>query len=59
MPEVEAKYSAMKADDHLMRLTIVAFSYLDDTVEKVEFTPEFEIAEENSFKRNPRPCGRI
>jgi len=50
-PETIAKYPALKAGDHLMRMTVGGFRYLSDGVEKGEISLDYEIPEENPFKR--------
>jgi len=50
-PETVEKYPALKAGDHLMRMTVGGFRYLSDAHAKGEIPLNFEIPEENPFKR--------
>ena len=54
-PEALAKYPPMKAGDHLMRMTVKAFRYMADAHAKGVFSLEFEVPEENPFKREAKP----
>lgn len=54
-PETLAKYPPFKAGDHLMRMTIGGFRYMADAREKGELVPEFEVPDENPFKREAKP----
>lgn len=53
-PEALEKYPPMKAGDHLMRMTVKAFRYMADAHDKGVFRLDFEIPEENPFKREAR-----
>jgi isopenicillin N synthase-like dioxygenase len=53
-PETLAKYPPMKAGDHLMRMTVSAFRYMADAHAKGAFALDFEVPEENPFKRDAR-----
>jgi isopenicillin N synthase-like dioxygenase len=50
-PENIAKYPPIKAGDHLMRMSVGAFRYMADAHEKGMFELDFEIPEDNPFKR--------
>ncbi|MEM6622321.1 MAG: 2-oxoglutarate and iron-dependent oxygenase domain-containing protein [Pseudomonadota bacterium] len=54
-PETLEKYPPMKAGDHLMRMTIGGFRYLQDAVNCGVFTPDYEVPDENPFKREAKP----
>ncbi len=47
----------MKAGEHLMRMTVNAFRYMADAKEKGAPVPEYEVPEENPFKRDARVQG--
>ncbi|QHQ36943.1 isopenicillin N synthase family dioxygenase [Algicella marina] len=53
-PEVVAKYPPMKAGEHLMRMSISAFRYMADAKAKGELVPDYEVPEENPFKREAK-----
>ena len=53
-PEVEAKYPPMKAGQHLMQMTVNGFRYLRDGVDKGAISLDYEIPEENPFKREAK-----
>jgi isopenicillin N synthase-like dioxygenase len=53
--ETLAKYPPMKAGDHLMRMTVKAFRYMADAHDKGVFRLDFQIPEENPFKREAKP----
>lgn len=53
-PETVAKYPPMKAGDHLMRMSVNAFRYMAEARAKGVFTPDYEVPEENPFKREAR-----
>lgn len=53
-PETLAKYPPIKAGDHLMRMSINAFRYMADARAKGELVPDFEVPEQNPFKREAR-----
>ncbi|MFK7752968.1 MAG: isopenicillin N synthase family dioxygenase [Sedimentitalea sp.] len=50
-PETIAKYPPIKAGDHLMRMSVNAFRYMADARAKGDLVPDFEVPEENPFKR--------
>ncbi|MEO1491667.1 MAG: 2-oxoglutarate and iron-dependent oxygenase domain-containing protein [Pseudomonadota bacterium] len=54
-PEVDAKYPPMMAGEHLMRMTVTGFRYLNDGVKKGEIDLPFEVPEENPFMREAKP----
>ncbi len=53
--ETVAKYPPIKAGDHLMRMSVNAFRYMADAREKGEFTLDFDVPEDNPFKRVAKP----
>lgn len=53
-PETIAKYPPMKAGDHLMRMSVNAFRYMAEAKAQGVFTPDYEIPEENPFKREAK-----
>ncbi|SNS67841.1 isopenicillin N synthase family dioxygenase [Antarctobacter heliothermus] len=53
-PETVAKYPAMKAGDHLMRMSVGAFRYMADARDKGELVPDYDVPEENPFKREAK-----
>ncbi|MEM7753402.1 MAG: 2-oxoglutarate and iron-dependent oxygenase domain-containing protein [Pseudomonadota bacterium] len=53
-PETIAQYPPMKAGDHLMRMSVTAFRYMAEAKEAGVFTPDYEIPDENPFKREAR-----
>ncbi len=53
-PETLAKYPPMRAGEHLMRMTAKGFRYIADAREKGVFTPDYEIPDENPFKREAK-----
>ena len=53
-PDVMAKYPPMVAGDHLMRMTASGFRYIADAIRAGDFTPPYEIPEENPFKREAK-----
>ncbi|MDQ2093629.1 isopenicillin N synthase family dioxygenase [Rhodalgimonas zhirmunskyi] len=53
-PEAEAKYPPMKAGDHLMRMSVNAFRYMADARAKGELVPDFDVPDENPFKREAK-----
>ncbi|MEM7423548.1 MAG: 2-oxoglutarate and iron-dependent oxygenase domain-containing protein [Pseudomonadota bacterium] len=55
-PEVEEKYPAMKAGEHLMRMSVGGFRYLQDGVAKGMIDLDYEIPDENPFKREAKPA---
>jgi isopenicillin N synthase-like dioxygenase len=56
-PDVLEKYPPMKAGEHLMRMSINAFRYMADAREQGVFTPDYEVPDENPFKREARLPG--
>jgi isopenicillin N synthase-like dioxygenase len=58
-PEALEKYPPMKAGEHLMRMSINAFRYMADARAKGVFTPDYEVPEENPFKREAREPGAV
>ena len=56
-PETIAKYPPMKAGDHLMRMSVNAFRYMADAYAKGELVPDYDIPEENPFKREAKSPG--
>ncbi|MEO0402395.1 MAG: 2-oxoglutarate and iron-dependent oxygenase domain-containing protein [Pseudomonadota bacterium] len=50
-PETIAKYPPIKAGEHLMRMSVNAFRYMADAHAKGELVPDYEVPEENPFKR--------
>ena len=57
-PEALEKYPPMKAGEHLMRMSINAFRYMADARAKGALVPDFDVPEENPFKREAKPAGR-
>ncbi|MDG1170111.1 MAG: 2-oxoglutarate and iron-dependent oxygenase domain-containing protein [Sulfitobacter sp.] len=53
-PETIAKYPPIKAGDHLMRMSVNAFRYMADARAKGVFVPDFDVPEENPFKRTAK-----
>ncbi len=53
-PETIEKYPPMKAGDHLMRMSVNAFRYMAEAKAAGVFTPDYEIPEENPFKREAK-----
>jgi isopenicillin N synthase-like dioxygenase len=53
-PETIAKYPPIKAGDHLMRMSVNAFRYMADARAKGDLVLEFDVPEENPFKREAR-----
>ncbi|MBV6635440.1 MAG: isopenicillin N synthase family oxygenase [Mameliella sp.] len=56
-PEIMEKYPRMKAGDHLMRMSVNAFRYMADAREKGEMVLEFDVPDENPFKREAKEPG--
>ena len=52
-----AKYPPMKAGEHLMRMSINAFRYMASAKEAGELIPDFEVPDENPFKRVAKDSG--
>ena len=53
-PETVAKYPPIKAGEHLMRMTVGAFRYISDAFEKGEFSLDYNIPDDNPFKRKAK-----
>lgn len=53
-PETVAKYPPMKAGEHLMRMSISAFRYMHEAYAHGVLVPDYEVLEENPFKREAR-----
>ncbi|MEL6573223.1 MAG: 2-oxoglutarate and iron-dependent oxygenase domain-containing protein [Pseudomonadota bacterium] len=53
-PETVAKYPPMKAGEHLMRMTVKGFRYLNDMHHKGELVLDYEVPDENPFKREAK-----
>jgi isopenicillin N synthase-like dioxygenase len=53
-PETLKKYPPMKAGDHLMRMSVNAFRYMADAREKGELVLDFDVPDENPFKREAK-----
>jgi isopenicillin N synthase-like dioxygenase len=56
-PEAVAKYPPTKAGDHLMRMSVHAFRYMNEARQKGLFTPDYDVPEENPFKREAKMPG--
>ncbi len=54
-PETLAKYPPIKAGEHLMRMTVGAFRYLADAKDKGALSLDYDVPEENPFKRDAKP----
>lgn len=52
--ETLEKYPPMKAGEHLMRMTVKSFRYMADAYDKGELIPDYEVPEENPFKREAK-----
>lgn len=50
-PDVLARYPPIKAGDHLMRMSVSAFRYMHDAWKKGELELDFEVPEDNPFRR--------
>ena len=50
-PEAVAKYPPIKAGEHLMRMSVDAFRYMADAREKGALTLDFDVPDQNPFKR--------
>lgn len=57
-PEAAGKYPPMKAGEHLMRMSIKAFRYMADAHAKGALVPDYEVPEDNPFKREARTAAR-
>ncbi|MGV6847381.1 MAG: isopenicillin N synthase family dioxygenase [Marinibacterium sp.] len=53
-PEVDAKYPPMKAGEHLMRMSVNAFRYMADARAKGDLVPDYDVPDENPFKRTAK-----
>lgn len=53
-PDALAKYPPIKAGDHLMRMSVNAFRYMADARAKGELVPDFDVPDENPFKREAK-----
>ena len=53
-PETMEKYPPMKAGEHLMRMSVNAFRYMADAYAKGELVPDYEVPDENPFKREAK-----
>ena len=53
-PEVVAKYPPMKAGDHLMRMSVGAFRYMADARDKGALMTDYDVPDENPFKREAK-----
>ena len=56
-PETIEKYPPFKAGEHLMRMTVSAFRYLADARDKGALPLDYDLPEENPFKREAKPLG--
>ncbi|MEX0371604.1 MAG: isopenicillin N synthase family dioxygenase [Tateyamaria sp.] len=50
-PETIAKYPPLKAGEHLMRMSVQGFRYMADARAKGEMVLDYDVPEENPFKR--------
>ena len=55
-PDTVAKYPPIKAGDHLMRMSVNAFRYMAEARASGELTLDFEVPDENPFKREAKPA---
>jgi isopenicillin N synthase-like dioxygenase len=53
-PQTLKKYPPMKAGEHLMRMSVNAFRYMADARAKGEFSLDFDVPDENPFKREAK-----
>ena len=53
-PETIAKYPPIKAGEHLMRMSIETFRYMAEARAQGVFTPDYDIPDENPFKREAK-----
>jgi len=53
-PETIEKYPPMKAGEHLMRMTVGGFRYMHEARKAGVFTPDYEVPDENPFKREAK-----
>ncbi|MDJ1009261.1 MAG: 2-oxoglutarate and iron-dependent oxygenase domain-containing protein [Paracoccaceae bacterium] len=56
-PETVEKYPPMKAGEHLMRMSIGAFRYMAEAKAAGVLVPDYEVPEENPFKREAKEPG--
>ena len=56
-PEAMQKYPPMKAGEHLMRMSIGAFRYMAEARAAGLFVPDYEVPEQNPFRREARAPG--
>ncbi|MEM7711717.1 MAG: 2OG-Fe(II) oxygenase family protein, partial [Pseudomonadota bacterium] len=56
-PETVEKYPPMKAGDHLMGMSINAFRYMAEAKAAGDLVPDYDVPEENPFKREARQPG--
>lgn len=56
-PETIAKYPPMKAGEHLARMSIKAFRYMAEAHEKGDLVIDYDIPDQNPFKRVAKPTG--
>lgn len=54
-PETVVKYPAIKAGEHLMRMSVNAFRYMADARANGELTLDFDVPENNPFRRAAKP----
>ena len=54
-PETLKKYPPIKAGEHLVRMSVPTFRYMNELVEKGDVTLDFDIPEESPFKREAKP----
>ncbi|MEO1548998.1 MAG: 2-oxoglutarate and iron-dependent oxygenase domain-containing protein [Pseudomonadota bacterium] len=55
-PQTAEKYPPMKAGDHLMRMSVNAFRYMAEARAKGVFVPDYDVPDENPFKREAKPA---
>lgn len=55
--ETAKKYPPMKAGDHLMAMSINAFRYMHEAKAAGHLQPEYEVPDENPFKREAKAPG--
>ena len=53
-PEVLDKYPLMKAGEHLMRMSIGGFRYMQEAQAAGDLVPDYEVPDENPFKRDAK-----
>lgn len=54
-PETLAKYPPIKAGEHLMRMSVKAFRYMADALDKGELPLDFDVPDRNPFARPAKP----